>query len=137
MSNLEAARAFFDACETGQGWDVCKQWCHPSATFSGQADALADVTTVEGYTEWMKGLLVPIPDGHYEMTSFAEDAERGNVIGAAVFHGTHTVDAGTGAPTGKTVAADYVYVMDFEGGKISHMVKIWNDVHSLKQLGWA
>lgn len=137
MSNLDTAKAFFDACETGKGWDVCKAWCHPAATFSGQADALADVKTLEGYTEWMKGLLVPLPDGRYELKSFAEDAETGTVMAAAVFHGTHTVDAGTGAPTGKSVSADYVYVMDFDGGKISNMVKIWNDVHSLKQLGWA
>lgn len=137
MSNIHSAREFFDACETGKGWDVCKQWCHDGATFSAQADALADVTTVEGYTEWMKGLLTPIPDGHYELKSFSEDSEHGNVIATAVFHGNHTVDAGNGKPTGKSVAADYAYVMDFDGGKLSHMTKIWNDVHSLKQLGWA
>ena len=137
MSNKQTARDFFDACETGKGWEACKHWCNDGATFSAQADALADVSTIEGYSEWMKGLLVPIPNGHYELKSFAEDVENGNVTAAAVFHGTHTVDAGTGGPTGKTVAADYVYVMDFEGGKIRHMTKIWNDVHSLKQLGWA
>ena len=137
MSNLDAARAFFDACDTGKGWEICKEWCHANASFSGQADALTDVNSVEGYAEWMKGLLVPLPDGHYELKSLAEDTERGNVVVTAVFHGTHTVDAGTGAPTGKAVAADYVYVMDFDGGKIKHMTKIWNDVHSLKQLGWA
>ena len=99
MSNTQNARDFFDACETGKGWEVCKQWCHDGATFSAQADALADVTTVEGYTEWMKGLLTPIPDGHYELKSFSEDAEHGNVVATAVFHGTHTVDAGNGDPT--------------------------------------
>ena len=137
MSISETAMAFFEACETGKGWDVCKEWCHEGATFSAQADVLADVTTIGGYAEWMKGLLVPVPDGHYELKAFAADEERGNVIAAAVFHGTHTVDAGNGAPTGKTVAAEYVYVMDFDGDRISHMTKIWNDVHSLRQLGWA
>lgn len=137
MSNYDTAMSFFDACETGKGWDACKEYCSEGATFSAQADALGDVTTVEGYTEWMKGLLVPLPNGKYEIKSFAEDSARGNVTAAAVFHGTHTVDAGSGAPTGKTVAADYVYVMDFTDGKVSHMTKIWNDTHSLKQLGWA
>ncbi len=137
MSIKQKARDFFEACETGQGSDVCKQWCHPGATFSAQADALADVTTVEGYAEWMKGLLVPMPDGHYELKSFAVDDDRNTVTAAAVFHGTHTADAGNGAPTGKAVAADYAYVMEFDGDKIRHMTKIWNDGHSLKQLGWA
>jgi hypothetical protein len=30
-----------------------------------------------------------------------------------------------------------VYVMQFDGDKIRHMTKIWNDSFSLKQLGWA
>jgi hypothetical protein len=40
-------------------------------------------------------------------------------------------------PTGKSIAADYVYSMQFDGDRIRHMTKIWNDVHSLQQLGWA
>ena len=52
----ERAEQFFDACETGKGWDVCKEFCHPDASFSVQAGALADVDTVESYTEWTKGL---------------------------------------------------------------------------------
>ena len=137
MTNKQTARDFFEACETGQGWEGCRQWCHEDATFSAQADALADVSTLAAYADWMKGLLVPLPDGHYELKSFAEDEERGTVTAAAVFHGTHTVDAGTGAPTGKSAAADYVYVMHFEDGRIRHMTKVWNDLHSLRQLGWA
>ena len=39
--------------------------------------------------------------------------------------------------TGKTIAADYVYAMEFDGDKISRMTKIWNDGHSMKELGWA
>ena len=137
MSIKDDAMNFFDACETGKGWEVCKEWCHADAGFSCQADALADVTTVEGYTGWMAGLLGPVPDGHYELKSFAFDADRGNVSAFGVFHGTHTGDGGPVAATGKAIAADYVYVMDFEDGKIRHMTKIWNDGHSLKQLGWA
>ena len=137
MSMKQLALDFFHACDSGKGWETCKQWCHDGATFSAQADALADITTLQGYTEWTKGLLDPLPDAHYELKSFAVDEDRGNVTVAAVFHGTHTVDAGTGAPTGKTIAADYAYVIDFDGNKIRHMTKIWNDVHSLKQLGWA
>ena len=67
MSPSNAAMAFFDACETGKGWQVCREWCTEGATFSCQADALAEITTPEGYTEWTKGILTPIPDGHYEL----------------------------------------------------------------------
>ena len=131
------ARQFFDACETGKGWNGCKEYCHPAATFSAQAGALAGVNTLEGYTDWMKGLMTPIPDGGYEVKSFAVDEERGNVTAYAVFSGTHTGEGGPCPPTGKRVSSDYVYVMDFEDGRISHMTKIWNDGVALKQLGWA
>ena len=48
MSIEATAREFFDACETGKGWEVCQQWCHSDASFDCQADALADTATMEG-----------------------------------------------------------------------------------------
>jgi predicted ester cyclase len=132
----ETARQFFDACETGKGWEGCKTFCHPDATFSAQADALAGVATLQAYTEWMKGLFTPVPDGSYEVRSFAVDEDRRNVAAYGVFRGTHTAPGGPVPPTGKKVEADYVYVMSFDGDKIRHMTKIWNDSISLKQIGW-
>jgi predicted ester cyclase len=134
---LETAKLFFDACESGKGWEVCSQYCHPDATFSAQAGALADVGTVEAYTEWMKGLFTPVPDGRYEVRFFAEDKERDCVAAYGIFHGTHTGPGGPVEATGKAVSADYVYAMDMEGGRIRHMTKIWNDAFSLQQLGWG
>lgn len=134
---LERAKRFYDDCETGKGWDVCQHYCHPEATFSAQAAALADITRLQGYTEWTKNLLTPIPDGHYELRFMAEDKERHCVAVYAVFRGTQTGPGEPGEPTGKTVAADYVYVMQFDGDRIRHMTKIWNDTISLQQLGWA
>jgi predicted ester cyclase len=136
-SMKDTAAQFFDACESGKGWAGCQQYCQPGATFSAQADALSGVTTLEGYTEWMKGLFTPAPDGRYELKSFAVDDARQNVIAFGVFRGTHTGEGGPVPPTGKAVEADYVYVMDFDGDKIRHMTKIWNDGHSLRQIGWA
>jgi steroid delta-isomerase-like uncharacterized protein len=136
-SRTEVARAFYDACETGKGWDVCQQYCAPDATFEAQAEPLADVHTLQQYAEWMKNLLTPLPDGRYEVKSFAADEERNNVIVYAVFSGTHSGEGGPCPPTGKTANSDYVYVMDFEDGRIRHMTKIWNAADALKQLGWA
>jgi predicted ester cyclase len=104
---------------------------------SCQADALADVGTLEGYAEWMKGLMTPVPDGRYVLTAFAADAARGTVVATAEFHGTQTGPGGPVAPTGKAVVSDYAYVMRFDGEKIGHMTKIWNDVQALRGLGWA
>ena len=135
--NLELARQFFEACETGQGWDVCKAFCDPDATFSSQANALSEISTLEGYCEWTKNILTPIPDGHYELKFFAADEASGSVTAVAVFHGTQTGQGGPVPPTNKTVATDYVYHMIFDGNRINHMTKIWNDAFCLEQLGWG
>ena len=137
MMIKETARDFFEACETGKGGEACKAWCHDDATFSCQAGALAELTTVAGYADWMKGILGPLPDGRYELKAFSADEERNAVTAVAVFHGTHTGKGGPMAPTGKSIATDYVYLFDFDGGKIRHMTKIWNDTLALQDLGWA
>lgn len=138
MSTITStAAAFFEACETGGGWEACKRYCAPDATFSAQADALANVTTLLDYAEWMKGLLTFIPDGRYEVKSFATDEERRNVAAYAVFHGTHTGEGGPCPPTGKSTSTDYVYVMQFDDDKIVHFTKIWNDTRATRELGWA
>jgi len=131
------AEQFFEACETGKGWEGCRAFCHDGATFSAQTGALADVNTLEAYTDWMKGIYTPLPDASYEVRSFAVDEERNNVAAYGIFRATHTGEGGPVAPTGKRVEADYVYVMDFDGDRIRHLTKIWNASWALRELGWA
>ena len=137
MSITETAMKFFKACEEGKGWDECKSFCTADATFSAQAEPLVEIQNLEQYAEWMKGLLTLMPDAKYEIKSFATDEERNNVSAYAVITGTHTGEGGPFPPTGKKTEADYVYVMEFDGGKIKHMTKIWNASWTLKELGWA
>jgi hypothetical protein len=136
-TNIENARQFFEACDTGKGWDACSQYCHSDATFSSQTAVLADISSINDYCEWMKNLLTPIPDGHYELKFLGADESNNSVAAFAIFHGTQTGPGGPGEPTGNAVAADYVYHMNFERDRIKHMVKIWNDTISLQQLGWG
>ncbi|MEM1262925.1 MAG: nuclear transport factor 2 family protein [Pseudomonadota bacterium] len=136
-TTLTTAKAFFEACETGQGWGACEPHCHPNASFSSQTTVLAEIATLQDYTEWMKNLFTPIPDGRYELKFFGLDDAEQSATAVAVFHGTQTGEGGPVPPTGKTIAADYVYHMVFDGDRIKHVTKIWNDTISLQQLGWA
>jgi predicted ester cyclase len=104
MSLYQNAHAFFEACETGQGWNSCEAFCHADASFACQADALAETTILAAYADWMKGHLTPVPDGRYVMKAFAVDEARNAVVAAAEFHGTQTGEGGPVAPTGKTYA---------------------------------
>lgn len=131
------ARAFFEACETGQGWEACSAYCTPDASFSAQAEPLGGVTTIAGYAEWMKALLGFIPDGRYDLKAFATDEARRSVCAYAVFLGTHTGEGGPCPPTGKRTASDYVYVMEFDGERICHLTKIWHAGMAMRELGWA
>ena len=42
------AKTFFEACEAGKGWEGCKEYCEPGATFAGGDPNLA---TVHGLDE--------------------------------------------------------------------------------------
>jgi predicted ester cyclase len=137
VSITAVAEAFFDACETGKGWEVCNAFCTPDATFSAQAEPLLEVKTLAQYTDWMKAMLPLLSDAGYELKSFATDGARNNVAAYAVFYGTHTGQGGPVPPTGRRISTDYVYVMQFECSKIAHMTKIWNAGLALKELGWA
>ena len=136
-SITEIAAKFFEACESGKGWEVCKSYCKPNATFSAQAEPLADVHSLRQYADWMKSVLIFIPDGRYELKSFATDANAKSVCAYGVFSGTHTGEGGPCPPTGKSMKTDYVYVMDFDGDKIRHMTKIWHSGLAMKALGWV
>lgn len=137
MFNIAAAaQQFFEACEAGGGWEACKAYCTPNASFSAQAEPLSGIKTLAAYADWMKGLLKFMPDSRYVVKTFATDEERKKVIVYAVFSATHTAEGGPCPPTGKGTSTDYVYVMDFEGDKIRHMTKIWNAAWAMKELGW-
>jgi len=137
MSNIASvAKDFFEAVDTGQGWSVCKAYCTSSASFSAQAEPLDEIKTLEGYAEWMKGLMVFMPNGRYQVRSFAVDEARQNVSVFGVFSATHTGEGGPCPPTGRSTKTDYVYVMDFDGDRIRHMTKIWNAGWAMRELGW-
>lgn len=130
--------AFVDACETGKGWEGCAAYCTPDATFLSQAGAIKDITTLAGYCDWMQGLLGILPDGSYAIDGMALDADRKCLVVSATFTGTHTGEGGPVAATSQKTASDYVYRVHFDdAGKVTHMVKIWNDNWALAELGWA
>ena len=137
MSIKDTAFAFFDACETGKGWAQCAQYCDADAPFRGQSGALAEVTTLAAYADWMKAMYGPLPSASYELLFFGVDEERSTVCAAAIFHGTHSGEGGPVPATGQSTASDYAYVMTFKGDKIASMIKIWNDGFALRELGWA
>ena len=80
MANITAiAKEFFEACEAGKGWEGCRPYCWPNASFAAQSEPLAEISTLQAYAEWMKGLLTFMPDGRYVVKSFATDNERGSL----------------------------------------------------------
>jgi ketosteroid isomerase-like protein len=83
----------------------------------------------------MKDITLALTDARYEVKSFATDSVRNNVCAYGVYKGTHLA-GGPCPPTGKSTSTDYVYVMQFEDGRIVHMTKIWNSGMTLKELGW-
>ena len=136
ISIKETANKFFADCESGKGWQTCKDYCSANATFSSHATSLEGLDTVEAYADWMKGVCQMLPDCSYELKATTVDEEAGYISFFAVFSGTHTGEGGPVPPTGKRGEVDYVYALEFSGGKILHLTKIWNPHHFNQQVGW-
>ena len=133
----ETALGFYHACESGKGWAGCAEYCQPDAGFSAQAGAIAEMTMLEAYCDWMQGVVTILPDASYDLRAVGADDERGRVAIFGVFTGTHTGEGGPVPPTGKKTESDYVYVAEMRDGKIAHLTKIWNDGWAFGQLGWG
>lgn len=133
----DVAVDFTTACDNGSGWDACADFCVRGATFSAQCEVLSGVDTVADYCEWMRDLLVKLPDGRIEIRSMGVDEQRGHVTIFSVFRGTHTGPGGPVPPTGRSATADYVYAMEFRQGKLNHLTKVWNAPWTLRELGWV
>ena len=149
MSNLDNAKAFFEACEKGEGWGVCKTYCSPNAIFRSQAGVFhppmaseADLGgLLENYVEWMKTIAKEVmPDCYVTDVVSTYDEKSSTALFSGVFHGKHTKTpegATLPQPTNKPAESDYVYRMHFNAeGKIDSMVKIWNSDWCAKKLGW-
>lgn len=138
MTAFENARKFFEACESPAGWAGCKQYVVENAPFVAQSEPLADVTTVEGYCEWMKGFAtVTAPGASYDLHSASYDETSRTAVFFATYLAKHTGEGGPVPPTGKETRSHYVYVLTMNADdKVEKMVKIWNAPWAMRELGW-
>ncbi len=139
MSAFENARAFFDACESAEGWAGCQKYVADGATFAAQCEPLAEMTSIEEYTEWMAGFATGVtPGASYDVHVSAFDEASNTAIFFATYHAKHTADGGPVPPTNQETHSHYVYSLTMnESGKVSGMVKIWNPNWALAELGWT
>jgi SnoaL-like protein len=124
MTRIEVAEKFFEACETGEGWQGCEKYCADNAIFAAEAVSLEKIKTLEGYADWMRALYDRVSDVSYEVKGFALDESRDTVLAFGVFHGTPIGDGPQ-----ESFSTNYVYSMEFEGAKIRRLTKIWNDTY--------
>ena len=135
ISILEIAQEFFDKCEAGKGWKSVSEYCSWNATF--HCDVLP-MKTLQEYTDWMEGIFENIaPDGSCKLISKTWNDTQ--VVFCATFTGTHSLKGGPVEPSNppKAMSSDYAYIIDFnKNGKITHMIKIWDQLTAFKGWGW-
>jgi hypothetical protein len=138
MSAFENAREFFDACETSEGWEGCKQYVADGAPFFAQCEPLAEIDTVEAYCEWMADMGTILAAGaNYDINASGFDERTRTAIFFGTYHLKHTGEGGPVPPTHKETDAHYVYCLTMNADdRIEKMVKIWNAPWTLRELGW-
>ena len=149
MSNLDNARAFYDACEKGEGWEKCKNYCTSNAIFRSQGGLYHPPIAsepnlggdLENYVRWMEVIVNKVmPKCYLTDVVSSYDAKTETAIFSAIFNGKHTKTpkgSNLPSPTKKSVKSDYVYRIHFNAeGMIDSLVKIWNSEWAAKELGW-
>ena len=137
MTDIEdIAATFHHACMTGAGWDACRQHCTPDATFEHEGETFADARTLEAYVAFVQGLYAAVPDFGHDVLAVAVDRALGRALVHYRIRGTHTGEGLPVPPTGKSMTSQCVLVMHFEGDRIRHVQKVWNDHEMMKQVGW-
>jgi hypothetical protein len=138
MSAFENARKFFDACEAPAGWDGCKDYVADGAPFDAQSEPLVDITTVQGYCDWMAGFgTVTAPGATYDLHTSGYDEDSRTAMFFATYHATHSGEGGPVPPTNKETHSHYVYFLTMNGdNKVEKMTKVWNAPWAMKELGW-
>ena len=138
MSAFENAKKFFEACEAPLGWDACKDYVEDGATLIAQSEPLVEITTVEGYCEWMKAFgTVTAAGATYTVNAVGWDDERRTALFFATYHATHVGEGGPVPPTNKSTDSHYVYSLKMsDNDKVAEMTKIWNAPWAMRELGW-
>ena len=121
MDNLTTARAFFEACDHGKGWTGCRSYCHENASFETEAETLAEINTLDTYCDWMVEALAMFDETvEVEVKSEAYDVKKDIALIYAEIRGNVII-----GPEPMFMKTDYVYAINFNGKKISHVTKIW------------
>jgi hypothetical protein len=138
MSAFENAKKFILACDGNKGWEGCKEYVADGAAFVVQAEALADVKTVEAYCDWLAGLdKGPLKGNSYTQHSCSYDEANSIALFFSTYTATHSGEGGPVEATGKQTQSDYVYALTMNAdGKVEKMHKVWNAPFCLKELGW-
>lgn len=138
MSAFENATRFFHSCESSEGWEACRQYVEPGATFEAQAGPVAAFDKVREYAEWMAEVPHWATDAGFDIHTSAWDEENRAATFFATYHLRHTGEGGPVPPTNREMNSHYVFVLFMSADdRVEKMYKIWNADWALKQLGWV
>ncbi|CAB9506226.1 expressed unknown protein [Seminavis robusta] len=130
------------ACDSGKGWQACKDQCVPDATFSCHNDTLGSMKTVQEYADFIALFGKACPNATWTTHDVFWDGTTHTAFFHCTYHVTHTVAVpglGPQTPTCKSSNANYCYIIKTDpnrDGKITHVQKLWNDTWLLRDLGW-
>ena len=150
------AKIFFEACELGKGWEICKLYCSPNCEFEAQVNSIPNnIKTLEEYSEYNKGLfLTTFKNLTFELKSWI--CTKNQVVAYAVFkeisEDSNNIIETDGNLLNQEekkekikniiklntnpILYEYVYVIDGKDGKICSMTKIEERKWAMKELGW-
>jgi len=138
MTELDTAVAFFHACESAKGWDACREYAQPDASFHSAAETYTGMASLAEYCDQIReAFTTTFVGSDYALVAAGYDAERRVALLQAMSYAVHTGEGGPVPPTHKQAQIPFVYAIEFTpAGKIAHLEKIFDPGVSLRGLGW-
>lgn len=139
MNAIETAVAFFHTCESAKGWENCRSYAEPDASFHSATATYGHMTTLQAYCDQIKtAFTTTFAGSDYELVARAYDPDAQIALLYGMSYAQHTGEGGPVPPTNQKAEIPFTYSIQFNSaGKIVHLEKMFDQDASLRGLGWA
>jgi len=127
LVRIHGAHSFVEACESGKGWAACKVWCRQDVKFSCPDARPAWAPTLAQYADLIKSQPYGDAGQKYSVKSVALYDHIFPVFAVVKLCGVWTSQVIPHPPVNAACEADYTYILEYDGNKISHITMVWDD----------
>jgi hypothetical protein len=131
LSLAHNAHLFVDSCDAGRGWTGCKYWCHDDASYSCEIGQTPNASKLAAYTDSKKKQLLLGVNCENIVKCLDVYDSLDPAYAVAKMRYPQTNNCGPAPSANTPTDPSYAYIIEFEGDKIRHVIKVSNEPREL------